>query len=157
MVPTAGTRGVSGPLPIILALSLAFTVTVVDPLVLNLNMPQVSRALHVPPQAVGLLGGAATLTMAASVLAAGRLGDSVGLKRLLKLGLVVVTVVDLLSGLSRGYGFLLAMRFLAGLGMTALLGVPLALLKVSVPPKKRPVAIGGLTAVRRSRSTARST
>ncbi|MFH9943126.1 MFS transporter [Streptomyces murinus] len=136
MVPTAGTRGVSGPLPIILALSLAFTVTAVDPLVLNLNMPP---------------------TMAASVLAAGRLGDAVGLKRLLKLGLVVETVVDLLSGLSRGYGFLLAMRFLAGLGMTALLGVPLALLKVSVPPKKRPVAIGGLTAMRRSRSTTRST
>ncbi|MGW4890262.1 hypothetical protein [Streptomyces murinus] len=136
MVPTTGTRGVSGPLPIILALSLAFTVTVVDPLVLNLNMPP---------------------TMAASVLAAGRLGDAVGLKRLLELGLVVVTVVDPLSGLSRGYGFLLAMRFLAGLGMTALLGVPLALLKVSVPPEKRPVAIGGLTAMRRSRSTARST
>ncbi|NDK24891.1 MFS transporter [Streptomyces sp. TR1341] len=96
-------------------------------------------------------------TMAASVLAAGRLGDAVGLKRLLKLGLVVLTVVDLLSGLSRGYGFLLAIRFLAGLGMTALLGVPLALLQVSVPPEKRSVAIGGLTAMRRSRSTTRST
>ncbi|OIK25526.1 MFS transporter [Streptomyces malaysiense] len=144
---TAGDRTVTRTLPIILALSLAFTVTVVDPLVLNLNMPQVSRALHVPPQAIGLLGGAATLTMAASVLAAGRIGDAFGLKRLLKLGLVVVTVVDLLSCLSPGYVFLLVMRFLAGLGMTALLGVPLALLKVSVAPEKRPVAIGGLMAV----------
>ncbi len=50
-----------------------------------------------PPQVVGLLGGAATLVMATSVLAAGRLGDSVGLKRLLMLGLVLVTVADLLS------------------------------------------------------------
>ncbi|MGW2745409.1 MFS transporter [Streptomyces sp. NPDC001450] len=142
-----GSRTDATPLPIILGLALAFTVTVVDPLVFSLNLPQVSRALRVPPQLVGLLGGAATLVMAASVLAAGRLGDSVGLKRLLMLGLMVVTVVDLLSTLSPGYGYLLAMRFLAGLGMTALLGVPLALLKVSVAPEKRPVAIGVLMAI----------
>ncbi|ARP74325.1 MFS transporter [Streptomyces pluripotens] len=135
------------PLPIILGLSLAFTVTVVDPLVLSLNLPQVDRALHVPPQLVGLLGGAATLVMAASVLAAGSLGDTFGLKRLLMLGLTVVTVVNLLSVFSPGYGFLLAMRFLDGLGMTALLGVPLALLKVSVPAEQRPTAIGVLMAV----------
>ncbi|MEU2334488.1 MFS transporter [Streptomyces sp. NPDC013172] len=137
----------STTLRIVLALALAFTVTVVDPLVLSLNLPEVSRALHVPPQAVGLLGGAATLVMAASVLAAGRLGDSVGLKRLLMLGLVVVTVADLLSVFSPGYGFLLAMRCVAGLGMTALLAVPLALLKVSTAPERRPVAIGCLMAV----------
>ncbi|MES4892031.1 MFS transporter [Streptomyces sp. NPDC096012] len=108
----------STPLRIILALALAFTVTVVDPLVLDLNLPEVNRALHVPPQAVGLLGGAATLVMATSVLAAGRLGDSIGLRRLLMLGLVIVTIADLLSVFSPGYGFLLGMRFLAGLGMT---------------------------------------
>ncbi|MET8722165.1 MFS transporter [Streptomyces misionensis] len=137
----------STPLRIILALALAFTVTVADPLVFGLNLPEVSRALHVPAQVVGLLGGAATLVMATSVLAAGRLGDSIGLKRLLMLGLVIVTIADLLSVFSPGYGFLLAMRFLAGLGMTALLAVPLALLKVSVTPEKRPIAIGGLMAV----------
>lgn len=146
-MPTVRPRTDATTLPIVLGLSLAFTVTVVDPLVLSLNLPQVSRALHVPPQALGLLSGAATLVMAAAVLAAGSLGDVFGLRRLLMLGLVVVTVVDLLSMLSPGYGFLLAMRFLAGLGMTALLGVPLALLKVSVAPEKRPVAIGVMMAV----------
>ncbi|WNM29849.1 MFS transporter [Streptomyces sp. Li-HN-5-11] len=146
-VPVAEARTGARPLPIVLGLALAFTVTVVDPLVLSLNLPQVTRALHVPPQVVGLMGGAATLVMASSVLAAGRLGDSVGLKRLLMLGLAAVTIVDLLSMLSPNYGFLLAMRFLDGLGMTALLGVPLALLKVSVPPEKRPMAIGVLMAV----------
>lgn len=133
-------------LPIILGLAIAFAITVLDPLVLSLNMPQVIRALHVPPQAVGLLGGAATLVMAAAVLAAGNLGDTMGLKRLLMLGLGMVAVVDLFSTLSPGYGFLLAMRFLAGLGMATMLGVPLALLNVSVPSEKRPAAIGLLMA-----------
>lgn len=134
-------------LPVVVGLALAFTITVVDPLVLSLNLPQVSRALGVPPHLVGLLGGAATLVMAATVLAAGRLGDAFGLRRLLMLGLAVVTVVNLLSTLSPGYAFLLVMRFLDGLGMTALLGVPLALLKTSVPPERRPAAIGVFMAV----------
>lgn len=144
-----GTRSRAGGtnLPAILGLAIAFALTVLDPLVLNLNLPQVTRALHVPPQAVGLLGGAATLVMAAAVLAAGSVGDTVGLKRLLMLGLGLLTAVDLLAALSPGYGFLLAMRFLAGLGMTTMLGVPLALVNVSVPPRKRPAALGLLMAV----------
>ncbi|MGW1983219.1 MFS transporter [Streptomyces collinus] len=90
---------------------------------------------------------AATLVMAAAVLTAGSLGDIFGLKRLLMLGLAVVTVVDLLSTLSTGYGFLLGMRLLVGLGMTALLGVPLALMKVAVPEDRRAAGIGILMAV----------
>lgn len=146
-MPAAGSRTGAALLPVVLGPALAFTITVLDPLVLSLNLPPVTRALRVPPQTVGLLGGAATLVMAASVLAAGRLADAVGLKRLLMLGLGLVTVVDLLSMLSPGYGFLLAMRFLDGLGMTALLGVPLGLLKVSVAPERRPAAIGVMMAV----------
>lgn len=134
-------------LPIVVGLAFAFTITVVDPLVLNLNLPQVSRALHVPPHLIGLLGGTATLVMAAAVLAAGNLGDAFGLERLLTLGLIVVTVADLLSFFSPGFGFLLAMRALAGLGMAALLGGPLALLKTSVPESKRAAAIGMLMGV----------
>ncbi|MFF3164731.1 MULTISPECIES: MFS transporter [unclassified Streptomyces] len=146
-VPATGSRAQLTVLPVVLALALAFTVTVVEPLVLSLNLPQVSRALHVPPHALGLLSGAATLVMAAAVLAAGSLGDIVGLKRLLTSGLLVVTFVDLLSTLSPGFWFLLVMRLLVGLGMTALLGVPLALLKVAVPPERRPMGIGLLMAV----------
>ena len=134
-------------LPTVLALSFAFTITVVDPLVLSLNLPQVSRALDVPPQFGGLLGGMATLVMAAAVLAAGNLGDAFGLRRLLISGLIVVTVANLLSMLSPNYTFLFAMRVLDGLGMTALLGVPLALLKASVTDKQRPTAIGVFVAV----------
>ncbi|MET7770240.1 MFS transporter [Nocardia sp. NPDC005366] len=146
-MPAVRSRGDAKTTPTIIALAIAFTVTVIDPLVLSLNLPEVSRALHVPAQFVGLLGGAATLVMAAAVLAAGNLGDAFGLKRLLMSGLVVVTVVNLLSMLSPGYGFLLVMRLLDGLGMTALLGVPLALLKTSVPQEKRPAAIGAFMAV----------
>ncbi|GAA2929812.1 MFS transporter [Kitasatospora cinereorecta] len=144
---TAGPRSTVAILPVILGLSVAFTITAIDPLVLSLNMPQVSRALHVPPDVVGFVGGAATLVVAAAVLAVGSLGDAFGLKRLLMLGLVGVIVVNLLSALSPGYVFLLVMRLLDGLALAALLGVSLALLKVSVPPEKRPTAIGVFMAI----------
>lgn len=147
MAAVVGSRSDAKTTPIVLALAIAFTITVVDPLVLNLNLPAVSRALHVPAQLVGVLGGAATLVMAAAVLAAGNLGDAFGLKRLLRSGLVLVMIANLLSVFSPGWGFLLGMRLLDGLGMTALLGVPLALLKTSVPAAKRPAAIGAFMAV----------
>ncbi|MGW4331063.1 MFS transporter [Nocardia sp. NPDC004573] len=146
-MPALRSRADTTALPAIIALALAFTITVLDPLVLSLNLPQVSRDLRVPPQLTGLLGGTATLVMAAAVLAAGNLGDAYGLKRLLMLGLGVVTVADLLALLSPGYAYLFTMRVLDGVGMTALLGVPLALLKTSVPEQKRPTAIGVFMAV----------
>ncbi|GHD94371.1 MFS transporter [Streptomyces naganishii] len=146
-MPTAPTRSSARDLPVILGPALAFTVTVVDPLVLSLNLSEVSHALHVPPNLVGLLTGAATLVVAAAVLAAGNLADAFGLKRLLMSGLAVVCVANLLSMLAPGYGFLLAMRFLDGLGLTCLLGVSLALLKVSVTPEKRPAALGVFMAI----------
>ncbi|MFF7408959.1 MFS transporter [Streptomyces lydicus] len=129
-------------LPVVLGLALAFTVTVVDPLMLSLNLPQISRALQVPPHVLGVLGGAATLVVAAAVLAVGSLGDAFGLKRLLMAGLVGNVVVNVLAALSPSYGFLLAMRLLDGLVLAALVGVSLALLKVSVPEDRRPQAIG---------------
>lgn len=139
---TAEPRSIVTILPIISGLAIAFTITAIDPLVLSLNMPQVSRALHVPPDVVGFLGGAATLAMAAAVLAVGSLGDAFGLKRMLMLGLVGDIVVNLLSAISPGYTFLLVTRLLDGLALAAVLGVSMALLKVSVPPERRPAAIG---------------
>ncbi|MCZ4608315.1 MFS transporter [Streptomyces sp. Lzd4kr] len=144
---TTESRSVVAILPIISGLALAFTITAIDPLILSLNMPQVSRALHVPPDVVGFLGGAATLVMAAAVLAVGGLGDAYGLKRLLMLGLIGDIVVNLLSAISPGYTFLLVTRLLDGLALAAVLGVSMALLKVSVPPERRPAAIGIFIAI----------
>ncbi|MGQ4420134.1 MFS transporter [Streptomyces sp. SAS_269] len=67
---TVGARTNATTLPIVLGLSLAFAVTAIDPLVLSLNLPQLSRSLHVPPQLLGLLTGAATLCMTAGIGAA---------------------------------------------------------------------------------------
>lgn len=127
---------------VVLGPALAFTITGVDPLLLTLNLSQVSRGLDVPADKVGFLGGAATLVVAAAVLAVGNLGDAYGLKRLLLLGLGGSVVFETLSALSPNYQFLILVRFGDGLALTSLLGLSLALLTVSVPAELRPTGIG---------------
>ncbi|MFD1659011.1 hypothetical protein ACFSL4_12520 [Streptomyces caeni] len=55
--------------PTVLGPSIAFSVTAVDPLVLSLNLPLISRALAVPPQLIGFLGGTATPVVTSAALA----------------------------------------------------------------------------------------
>ena len=131
----------------ILGPSIAFAITGVDPLLLTLNLPAVSRGLHVPASQVGLLGGAATLMIAAVVLAAGALGDRYGLKEVLLAGLAASIAVNVLAALSPDYPFLLAMRLLDGCALAVLLGITLALLTVAVPAGHRPRAIGIFMAI----------
>lgn len=126
----------------VLGPAVAFSVSGVDPLLLTLNLPEVSRALNVPAGLVGFLGGAATLVVAAAVLAVGHLGDRWGLKRLLMCALATSIAVNGVAALSPGYVFLLIMRLLDGLALAALLGLTLALLTESVPAQVRPKAIG---------------
>ncbi len=56
----AGLRAAWAAFLPVLGPSVAFAITGVDPLLLTLNLPAVSRALDVPASLVGFLGGAAT-------------------------------------------------------------------------------------------------
>ncbi|GAB89194.1 MFS transporter [Gordonia rhizosphera] len=125
-----------------LGLAIAFAIPGIDPRLLTLNLGAVGEALDVPPGQLGFLASAASLVVAAAVLAVGNLGDIYGLKRLLVYGLVAHIGVELLGGLSPGYAFLLVTRMADGVALTAMAGLSLALLTVSVPSTIRPVAIG---------------
>lgn len=131
---------------VVLGPSLAYAIAMVDPLMLALNLSQVGRGLRMPTSEMGLLAGASTLVVAASVLTVGTLGDRYGLKRLLLYGLAATMVVGVLSSLSPTYATLLVMRFLDGLALAVLLGLSLALVTASVTPEQRPAAIGILMA-----------
>ena len=138
------TRGV---LLTILGPALAYPIAGVDPLMLNLNLSEVSRGLVIPADSLGLLAGASTLVVAATVLAVGNLGDRFGLRRILLVGLSGNVLVGVVSALAPNYTVLLAMRFLDGVTLAALLGVSLALVSASVPAELRSRAIGIVMAI----------
>lgn len=131
----------------ILGPALAYPIAGVDPLMLNLNLSEVSRGLAIPAGSQGLLAGASTLVVAASVLAVGNLGDRFGLRRILIFGLCANVAVGVASALAPSYPVLLAMRLLDGLTLAAMLGVSLALVAASVPPDLRSRAIGFVMAL----------
>lgn len=131
----------------ILGPSIAFMITSMDPLLLSLNLSKITFELGIPPDLVGFTGSAATLVVAAAVLGVGNLGDVYGLKRLLMYGFVGSIAFEVLAALSPNYQFLIAMRFLDGLALAAMVGLSLALLKVSVPEQVLPVALGFFAAI----------
>jgi MFS family permease len=131
----------------ILGPSIAYMITSMDPQLFSLNLPEITQGLGIPADLVGFTGSASTLVVAAAVLGVGNLGDVYGLKRLLVYGFVGSIVFEVLAALSPNYQFLIAMRFLVGFAMTAMLGLSLALLTVSVPEQVRPVAIGIFLAI----------
>jgi MFS family permease len=131
----------------ILGPSIAFMITMIEPLLFSLNLPEITKDLGIPADLVGFTGSASTLVVAAAVLGVGNLGDVYGLKRLLIYGLLASIVFEVLAALSPNYQFLIAMRFLFGFAMTAGVGLSLALLTVSVPENIRPTAIGFFMAI----------
>ena len=131
----------------ILGPSIAFMIVAMDPLLLSLNLSKITLELGIPPNLVGFTGSAATLVVAAAVLGVGNLGDVYGLKRLLMYGFMGSIIFEVLAALSPNYQFLIAMRFLDGLALTAMVGLSLALLKVSVPEQVLPVALGFFAAI----------
>jgi MFS family permease len=106
----------------ILGPSIAFMITSMDPLLLSLNLTEISKDLGIPADLVGFTGSAATLVVAAAVVGVGDLGDIYGLKRLLMYGFMGSIVFEVLAALSPNYQFLIAMRLLDGLALTALVG-----------------------------------
>ncbi len=126
---------------------LAYPIAGIDPETLNLNLSAVSTGLGPGAGNIGLLAGASTLVVAASVLAAGSLGDRLGLRRVLLFGLGAYAVVETASCFAPNYPVLLILRLLAGVGLAAILGVTMALVATSVPEHLRARAIGLTMAV----------
>src|SRR5215212_7585429 len=103
---------------VVLAVSIPFVVTGVDPLLLSLNLPAITQDLDIPSDLIGFTGSVATLVMAAAVLGVGNLGDIYGYKRLLIYGLIGNIIFAVLTAFSPNYQFLIVMRFLDGLALT---------------------------------------
>ena len=92
---------------VVLATSIPFVVSGVDPLLLSLNLPAITQDLGIPSDLVGFTGSVATLVMAAAVLGVGNLGDLYGYKRLLIYGLIGNIVFQVLTTFSPSHQFLI--------------------------------------------------
>lgn len=123
------------------AMSLGSAVAVGDLRILAANISLVRNGLHFAPGATIFVSSVATLTLAASVLGAGVLGDKYGMKRMFVAGAWAAVVCGFLGAAAPNVAVLMIARAGIGVAFAFLTGLSLAIMNAVFPPGRRAGAI----------------
>lgn len=124
------------------ALSLCMLLSSLGTSIANVALPTLAQAFHASFQEVQWVVLAYLVTVTALTVSAGRLGDLMGRRRLLLLGLALFTVASGLCGASPKLGLLVAARAAQGAGAAILLSLAIALVREAIPAEKTGSAMG---------------
>ncbi|HEX3691608.1 MAG TPA: MFS transporter [Solirubrobacteraceae bacterium] len=117
---------------------LAQLMIVLDTTIVNVALPSIQRDLHFSQGNLTWVVNAFLVTFGSFLLLAGRLGDLLGRKRVFLAGLVLFTAASLLCGAAPSQGFLIAARFVQGIGAAMQASVILAIIVTEFPqPQER--------------------
>ena len=112
---------------------LAQLMIVLDTTIVNVALPSIQRDLHFSQGNLTWVVNAFLVTFGSFLLLAGRLGDLLGRKRVFLAGLVVFTAASVLCGAAPSQGFLIAARFVQGVGAAMQASVILAIIVTEFP------------------------
>ncbi|MEA2299193.1 MAG: hypothetical protein QOF77_2129 [Solirubrobacteraceae bacterium] len=112
---------------------LAQLMIVLDTTIVNVALPAIQRDLHFSQGSLTWVVNAFLITFGSFLLLAGRLGDLLGRKRVFLAGVGVFTAASLLCGVASSQGFLIAARFLQGVGGALSASVILAIVVTEFP------------------------
>ena len=123
------------------AMGLGSAVAVGDLRILAANMSIVRTGMGFSHGTTIFVSSLATLTLAASVLGAGVLGDKYGMKRMFVAGAWGAVVFGLLGALAPNVVVLMIARACIGVAFAFLSGLSLAIMNAVFPPERRARAI----------------
>ena len=112
---------------------LAQLMIVLDTTIVNVALPSIQHDLHFSQGNLTWVVNAFLVTFGSFLLLAGRLGDLVGRKRVFLAGLVLFTAASVLCGAAPSQGFLIAARFIQGIGAAMQASVILAIIVTEFP------------------------
>ncbi|MGH2914217.1 MAG: MFS transporter [Solirubrobacteraceae bacterium] len=112
---------------------LAQLMIVLDTTIVNVALPSIQHDLHFSQGNLTWVINAFLVTFGSFLLLAGRLGDLIGRRRVFLGGLVVFTAASVLCGSAPSQGFLIAARFLQGIGAAMQASVILAIIVTEFP------------------------
>jgi EmrB/QacA subfamily drug resistance transporter len=115
------------PLPVVLA---GTFMVVLDFFIVNVALPSMQARLHASDGAIEWVVAGYSLTSAVLLVAAGRLGDRYGRRRMFAAGLALFTVASAACGVASGPGMLVIGRLVQGAGAAMLMPNVLSLLGV---------------------------
>lgn len=121
---------------------LASGMALLDGTVVNVALPTLGRDLDASISALQWVVNAYMLTLSALLLLGGALGDRVGRRRTLVIGVVWFAAASALCGLAQDAGTLIAARALQGVGGALLTPGSLALVRASYRPEDQARAVG---------------
>ena len=140
-------RSSLGILTLVLLCAVQF-LDIVDSAIVNVALPSIQHSLSFSQQNLQWVASGYILTYGGFLLLGGRLGDLLGRRRMLLIGLTVFAVSSLSAGLSNAAGLLVAARLVQGVGAALMAPAALSELTTSFREgKDRNTALGAWGAI----------
>lgn len=124
------------------SLSLSMLLSSLGTSIANVGLPTLAQAFGASFQQVQWVVLAYLLAITTLVVSAGRLGDLIGRRRLLLIGIAVFTVASVLCGLAPTLGSLIAARAAQGVGAAVMMALTMAFVAETVPKARTASAMG---------------
>jgi EmrB/QacA subfamily drug resistance transporter len=109
---------------------------------INIALPAIEKSLGLNAISLSWVVTSFLLATAMFLLPVGRWGDLTGIRRLFKLGVVIFTLSSLLCGMVGSGGWLIALRFVQGIGAALSSTTGPAILVSAFPPQHRGRVLG---------------
>ena len=142
--PLASERKQSG---IMITLALSMLLASLGTSIANIALPTLAKAFSAPFGEVQAVVVAYLAALTISVVIAGRLGDTLGLKPMLMAGLGLFAVASLLCGIATSLWLLIGARVLQGIGAAFLMTLSMALIRQTASEARMGRAMGLLGTV----------
>jgi EmrB/QacA subfamily drug resistance transporter len=124
-------------------LCLGMLMIVLDVTIVNVALPSIQEDLHFSTSSLAWVVNAYLIAFGGLLLLAGRLGDLIGRRRVFLAGLVLFTSASLLCGAAQSSAWLVAARFVQGVGGAMTSAVILGMIVTMFPePREQAKAIG---------------
>jgi len=130
------------PWSVLILLSVAQFMVILDATVVNVALPSIGRSLHVAAGDLQWVVTAYVLLSGGLVLLGGRAADVAGRRRMFLAGLSVFTAASLATGLAPAAGALFAARAGQGLGAALLTPAALSIITTTYSGAQRAAALG---------------
>jgi EmrB/QacA subfamily drug resistance transporter len=124
------------------AVSLALFMIMLDNTVVNVALPSIQRDLGAKLSELEWIVSGYALTFASLLLTGGKLGDLLGRRRMLVIGLVIFGGSSLACALAPDAGVLIGARVVQGVGAALMSPATLSILTATFAPRQRGTAIG---------------
>jgi EmrB/QacA subfamily drug resistance transporter len=124
------------------SLSLSMLLSSLGTSIANVGLPTLAQAFDASFRQVQWVVLAYLLAITTLVVSAGRLGDLIGRRRLLLIGIAVFTAASVLCGLAPTLGSLIAARAAQGVGAAVMMALTMAFVGETVPKARTASAMG---------------